>query len=57
MSRRRRSESGQSMTEYVLIIVLVAVAALVVLKAFGHQIVGLFRKSSTEIAQTAGKAP
>jgi len=51
--RGRRAESGQSMTEYVLIIVLVAVAALVSLKLFGRQITGLFTKANTEIAAKA----
>ena len=42
------------MTEYTLIIVLVAVAALVALKLFGAQIKGLLSKSSRDIAATTG---
>ncbi len=54
--RRNRSvnsgERGQSLTEYTLIVVLVAVAALVVLKLFGAQIKGLLFKSTKDIATT-----
>ena len=46
------TERGQSLTEYTLIVVLVAVAALVVLKLFGTQIKGLLFKSSKDIATT-----
>lgn len=60
MSRARgsasRKERGQSLTEYALIVVLVAVAALVALKLFGKQIKGLFSSASTEIA-TGTKVP
>jgi len=56
MFRRRNSkqdlERGQSLTEYTLIVVLVAVAALVVLKLFGAQIKGLLFKSTKDIATT-----
>ena len=51
-----RQETGQSLTEYALIVVLVAVAALVSLKLFGKQIKGLFGQASTEIA-TGTKVP
>lgn len=43
------------MTEYVLIIVVVAIAALAVMKVFGKQIRGLFTHASQEVA--ASKAP
>lgn len=51
-ARSRRGERGQGLTEYTLIVVLVAVAALVVLKLFGVQIKGLLTKSTKEIATT-----
>lgn len=49
-----KRESGQGMTEYILIIVLVAVATLVALKLFGAQIKGLLFHASKEIATTTG---
>ncbi len=49
---RNSRETGQTLTEYVLIVVLVAVAALVVLKLFGAQIKELFGFATSEIAQT-----
>jgi type IV pilus assembly protein PilA len=58
MSRSRARERGQGLTEYALIVVLVAVAALVALKLFGRQIKGLFTSATTEIATTTGtRAP
>ena len=51
---RNKSQEGQSLTEYTLIIVLVVVAALVALKLFGAQIRGLLFKSTSEIATTTG---
>ncbi len=42
-------EKGQGMTEYILIVVLIAVAAIVVVKLFGKQIAGLFKKSTEKI--------
>ena len=51
-----RSSSGQGMTEYILIIVLVAVAALVVVSKFGKQIAGMFTKSSEKIESTTKDA-
>jgi Flp pilus assembly pilin Flp len=44
-------ESGQGMTEYILIVALIAVAAIVIVKAFGTQIVGLFTSSSAKIGK------
>jgi len=42
-------EDGQSMTEYILIVVLIAVAAIVVVKLFGKKIAELFKKSTAKI--------
>jgi prepilin peptidase CpaA len=55
--RDRDKELGQTLTEYVLIVVLVAIAGLVALKLFGGQIKQLFGKASAEIAQTTGSPP
>ena len=42
-------EEGQGMTEYILIVVLIAVAAIVVVKLFGKKIADLFKKSTEKI--------
>ncbi len=49
---KKGREKGQSLTEYTLIVVLVAIAALVALKLFGAQIKGLLTKSTKDIAKT-----
>lgn len=56
-NRRRQNERGQGMTEYALIVVLVAVAALVAVKLFGKQIKGLFGSAQKEIQQETGVKP
>lgn len=48
----RTGERGQTLTEYILIVVLVAVAALVSLKLFGKEIKDLFGFATKEIANT-----
>jgi len=42
-------ESGQGMTEYILIIALIAVVCVVAIKAFGSQIKDLIVKSTRRI--------
>lgn len=42
-------ESGQGMTEYILIIALIAVVCVVAIKAFGAQIKDLIQKSTRRI--------
>ena len=49
-------ESGQGMIEYGLIIALVAVAAIVALKAFKEPLNSIFNKASTELSSAAGTA-
>lgn len=44
-------ESGQGMTEYILIVVLIAVAAIAVVKLFGNKIKELFQKSTDKIEE------
>lgn len=56
-NRRPRGERGQGMTEYALIVVLVAVAALVAVKVFGKQIKGLFGSAQKEISKETGVKP
>lgn len=43
------SEEGQGMTEYGLILALIAVAAIAVLILLGPKIVGFFQRASDEI--------
>jgi len=45
-----KDEEAQGMTEYILIVALVAVAAIVVVKLFGKQIIALFTDSTKKIA-------
>ena len=42
-------ENGQGMTEYILIVILIAIAAIVVVKLFGKKIAELFQKSTDKI--------
>ena len=42
-------EEGQGMTEYILIVVLIAIAGILVWKAFGDRIVEMVRKSTKEL--------
>lgn len=42
-------EEGQGMTEYILIVVLIAVAGILVWKAFGDRIVDMVRRSTKEL--------
>jgi pilus assembly protein Flp/PilA len=49
MKKFWNDESGQGMTEYILIVALIAVAAIVAVKMFGSQITGLFTKSTNKI--------
>ncbi len=51
-----KDESGQGMVEYGLIIALVAIAAIVALKALGPKISALFEKAGTELDGAGGSA-
>ena len=50
IKRFMNDESGQGMTEYILIVALIAVAAIAAVKLFGTQITGLFTSSKDKIA-------
>jgi len=54
---RCRGQRGQSLTEYALIVVLVAIVALAAVKLFGKQIKGLFEGASKEISQGTKDTP
>ena len=49
LSRLHEDESGQGMTEYILIVVFVAIGVLVVLGVFGKEVKSLFRGTNTEL--------
>ncbi len=52
-----RNRSGQAMTEYVIIICIVAVAVLLVVGVFGTNVRSLFKSANTSLTQgTAQKA-
>jgi Flp pilus assembly pilin Flp len=54
---RRHGQGGQSLTEYALIVVLVAIVALAAVKLFGKQIKALFQGASREISQSTSDTP
>jgi len=56
VKRFLNDESGQGMTEYILIVALIAVAAIVAVKMFGAQITGLFTQSSNKISSQTSSA-
>lgn len=49
LTRLHRDETGQGMTEYILIVVFIAIAVLIVLGIFKEQIKRLFRGTNTEL--------
>ena len=52
-----RSEKGQGMTEYIIIVALIAIAAIAVITVFSQNIRALFASSANELAgqeQTSG---
>ena len=42
-------EEGQGMTEYILIVVLIAIAGILVWRAFGDRIIDMVRQSTKEL--------
>jgi len=49
LGRLHRDEEGQGMTEYILIVVFVAIAILLILGAFRDQIARLFKGTNSEL--------
>jgi len=55
MHRLIYEEEAQGMMEYALIIALVAVAAVVVIAAFGDKIIAIFTKGDKKITEETGQ--
>ncbi len=56
MKRIHQDEKGQGMTEYIIIIVLVAILVLIVVKAFGKKIKELFSSSTEKLGNETEEA-
>jgi Flp pilus assembly pilin Flp len=56
LSKLHRDETGQGMTEYILIVVFIAIAVLIVLGIFKDQVKRLFRETNSEL-QNVNVAP
>lgn len=51
-NKKRSSERGQSMTEYILIIALIAIAAIAAVKLFGGKIFTGFEKAADKVEKS-----
>lgn len=51
MKRLFREEEGQGMTEYVLIIALIALAAFAIMTTFGENIKGIFTDANDKLTE------
>lgn len=49
MHRYIRSENGQGMTEYIIIVALIAIAAIGIITVFGHNLRNLFKNSANAL--------
>ena len=49
LTRLHRDETGQGMTEYILIVVFIAIAVLLVLGIFRNNVKALFRGTNQEL--------
>ncbi len=56
MKKFHEDETGQGMTEYIIIIVLVAILVLVVVKLFGKRIQKLFQGSTDKLKEAGSDA-
>lgn len=56
LKRLHDDETGQGMTEYIIIIVLVAILVLVVVKLFGKKIKELFEGSTNKLKEAGTDA-
>lgn len=53
-SRNMKKKSGQAMVEYIIIVVLVAIACIVVVGAFGDRLRSMFDGATEELGGTGG---
>ena len=54
LKRLIRDESGQSMTEYILVVALIALAAFIAVKLFGKNIKDAFTGAAEKINEAGG---
>ena len=54
--KARRGQEGQGMTEYIIIVVLIAIFLIAAVKLFGGSLDKLFRGSSTKLDSDVGGA-
>jgi len=50
VKRLFREEEGQGMTEYVLIVALIALAAIIAMKLFGNTVNNVFKETATTLS-------
>lgn len=55
--RFHEDEEGQGMTEYIIILVLIAIFVILVVKVFGTKIKGLFKDSTNAINENVNATP
>ncbi len=51
LKRLWKDEEGQGMTEYILIVLLIAIAGIVVWRAFGDRILDMVRGATKELGE------
>ncbi len=56
MQKLRQNKLGQGMTEYIIIVALIAIAAITVISVFGDNIRGQFANAASAIGGGDGKA-
>ncbi|MDD5066667.1 MAG: Flp family type IVb pilin [bacterium] len=54
IKRFLNDESGQGMTEYILIVALIAIVAIASIKIFGSQISSMFKRAAGKLETEAG---
>ena len=54
MNQRKHRSSGQSMTEYILLVALIALACVAAVKFFGKSVKGGFEKAGEQVQDAVG---
>ena len=57
MRRFHEDEEGQGMTEYIIILVLIAIFVIIVVQIFGKKIKGLFKESTNALNEQVQASP